>query len=68
MSVACFRARKRVKAALDLYPKTSLEASALRDVIGIIDEELELEAERQFTRPINPDPVTRMAVENKEDK
>ena len=65
MSVAAWRIRKRVKAVLDLYPITSLESSALRDVIGIIDEEIEAEAERQFTQKINQDPVTDMAKEVK---
>jgi len=73
MSVAAWRIRKRVKAMADRNRGeegfVEREVTRLMDhVLVIIDEELEAEAERQFTRPINPDPTTGMARELKEAK
>ena len=63
MSVAAWRIRKRIRKLAETQ-----DALLVDEVLNIIDEELEAEAERQYTRPINPDPATRMAVENKEAK
>lgn len=49
MSNAAWRIRKRVVAYASEYP----DSPAMDRVLEIIDEEIELEAERQFTRPIS---------------
>ena len=71
VSVAAYRIRKRVNSMAGAFMpggfwEDKIEArAAFEAVLGIIDEELEAEAERQFTRPINSDPVTDMAKEVK---
>jgi hypothetical protein len=70
MSVACFRARKRVAHMVDFARRAddgSAEA-AFVTALDIIDEELEAEAERLYTQPLNPDPATQMARDLKESK
>ena len=65
MSVAAWRIRKRVKGWRDAdhVVEGGLERAILDGVLSVIDEELEAEAERQFTQRINPDPVAQQAKE-----
>ena len=53
MSSAAWRIRKRVASLRADEWETWERLSALQTVLDIIDEELEVEAERQFTRPIS---------------
>ncbi len=58
MSVAAYRIRKAAQKQLDHYqPDDDWKhgyRAATEDIIAIIDAELEKEAERAFTQPINP--------------
>lgn len=60
MSVAAYKIRKRLqfmrdmaKSSPDVYDRMSYE-DGMDDALEIVDEELEKEAERAFTQPINP--------------
>lgn len=59
MSVAAYRIRKRIKERLDMTTPTDEWMDGVkwgyRQALDIIDEELEKEAEQQFTRPITQD-------------
>lgn len=57
MSVAAYAARKRIQ---NLRENATVRSNIvlLDQCLVILDEEIEREAEREFTRPMNPDPVT----------
>lgn len=61
MSGAIYRVRKRVDKLYDLYdqafPAADIDigiALVLEDIIKMIDEEIEADAEKQFTTSIKP--------------
>lgn len=65
MPGAIFRVRSRIKKSLSLVAMSAEEAEVFRRVLSMIDEELERDAEFEFTRPMNPDPITTFSKENK---
>lgn len=66
MPGAIFRVRSRIKKNLSLVAMSAEEAGVFQRVLDMIDEELERDAEFEFTRPMNPDPVTTFAKGNKD--
>lgn len=66
MPGAVYRIRKRVSGLPGRHSPTV--GPLIARVLGIIDEEIERDAEFQFTQKINPDTVTTQAKELKNDR